>query len=63
MEEDDGCHRELWAQSFDQVGINIKLSDVLEHRGPSYKFLMGYFRASVYDGIQPGSNCKNDGNK
>jgi hypothetical protein len=59
-EEDDGCYRELRAQSFDQVGIYIRLPDVLEPRGHCQQNF-GIFRASVYDG--PGSNCKNDENK
>ena len=63
-EEDDGCYRELRAQSFDQVGIYIRLPDVLEPRGHCQQNFDGIFPAlQSMTAIQPGSNCKNDENK
>ena len=42
-EENDGCYREVWAQSFHQFGINIGLSDVLESRGYCQQNFDGVF--------------------
>lgn len=63
-EENDGCYRELRAQSLDQFWIYIGLSDMLESRGYCQQNSDGVFSViQSMTAVQPGSNCKNDENK